>query len=66
MEEAMKLTEDILTASDGLQVGEHHTDRRLDTLDRIGTFALQLGKKKFMVSRTPVVGTLVTTVTRFV
>jgi hypothetical protein len=66
MEEAMKLTQDILVASDGLQVGEHYTYRRLDTLDRTGAFLLQLGKKKFMVSRTPVVGTLVTTVTRIV
>lgn len=66
MEEAMKLTQDILTASGGLQVGQHHTDCRLYTLDRIGTFQLQLGKKKFMVSRSPVVGTLVTTVTRIV
>ncbi len=38
MEEAMKLTQDILTASDGLQVGEHHTDLRHDAFDRIGTF----------------------------
>jgi hypothetical protein len=66
MEEAMKLTQDVLTASDGLQVGEHHTDCHRDALDRIGTFLLQLGKKKFMVSRTPVIGTLVTRLTRIV
>jgi len=62
----MKLTKDILTASGGLQVGEHHTDCRRNTIDRFGTFLLQLGKRKFMVHRTPVIRTVVTTVTRIV
>jgi hypothetical protein len=62
----LQLTQDVLEASKGLQVAEHFTDRRFDTFDRFGTFLLHLRKKKFTVSRTPALGTLVTTVTRIV